>query len=129
MLPMTDSTSIIYQNFKKQFEEDGSSLFVGIKDDKIKEIDVFKKWCSLSKDLKKIKGVAGVMSITNTLNIEKDTNERKFKIVQLFEKEPTTQAELDSLLEKAYSLPFYDQLLFNKDSGVNIMMIYIDKKY
>lgn len=128
MLPMTDSTSIIYQNFKKQFEEDGSSLFVGIKDDKIKEIDVFKKWCSLSKDLKKIKGVAGVMSITNTLDIQKDTNEKKFKIVKLFEKEPTTQAELDSLLQKAYSLPFYDQLLFNKDSGVNVMMIYIDKK-
>lgn len=128
MLPMSDSTSIIYQDFKKQFEEDGSVLFVGIKDDKLKKLDVFNAWCDLSHGLKNIKGVGEVMSIANCLDLQKDTAAKKFKIVKLFEKNPSTQAELDSILSKAYSLPFYDEMLFSKKNGTNIMMVYIDKK-
>lgn len=128
MLPMSDSTSIIYQDFKKQFEEDGSVLFVGIQDDKLKKLEVFNEWCNLSRDLKKIKGVGEVMSIANCLDLQKDTVAKKFKIVKLFENNPSTQAELDSILKKAYSLPFYDEMLFSKENGTNVMMVYIDKK-
>ncbi|HCB61054.1 MAG: hypothetical protein A2W93_07060 [Bacteroidetes bacterium GWF2_43_63] len=128
MLPLSDSTSIIYQDFKKQFEEDGSVLFVGIKDDKLKQLDVFNAWCDLSHDLKNIKGVGEVMSIANCLDLQKDTAAKKFKLVKLFEKNPASQAELDSILAKAYSLPFYDEMLFSKKNGTNVMMVYIDKK-
>lgn len=128
MLPMSDSTSIIYQDFKKQFEEDGSVLFIGIKDKKLEKLEIFNEWCKLSQNLKTIKGVGEVMSIANCLNLQKDTATKKFKIVKLFEAPPTSQAELDSVLEKAYSLPFYNELLFDKSNGTNVMMVYIDKK-
>jgi len=128
MLPQTDSTSIVYQDFKKQFEEDGSALFIGIQTDKLNQLEVFNAWCDLSAELKKIKGVGEVMSIANCLDLKKDTVEKKFKIVKLFDKKPATQAELDSLLKKAYSMPFYQELLFNTENNTNIMMVYIDKK-
>ncbi|HPE99912.1 MAG TPA: MMPL family transporter [Bacteroidales bacterium] len=128
MLPMSDSTSIIYQDFKKQFEEDGSVLFVGIQDEKLKKLEVFNDWCNLSHDLKNIKGVGEVMSIAHCLDLQKDTAAKKFKIVKLFETNPSSQAELDSILKKAYSMPFYDEMLFSKENGTNVMMVYIDKK-
>ena len=65
------------------------------------------------------------MSITNTLDIQKTLTKRKFKIVKLFEKAHKPNS---MVYYKSIPLPFYDQLLFNKDSGVNVMMIYIDKK-
>ncbi len=129
MLPPTDSVSIVYQDFKKTFEEDGSVLFVGIQDEKIRQLSVFSDWMSLTGDIKKIEGVSEVVSIANGVNLVKDTAAHKFKLVSLFQQVPSSQAQLDSMLNKAYSLPFYDQLLFSRENGTDVMMVYIKKEF
>lgn len=129
MLPASDSVSIDYQNFKKQFEEDGSVLFAGINTNKLKELNVFNQWMDLTTNLKKVDGVSEVISIANCVTLTKDTVSKKFKISSVFNSKPKSQAELDSMLHKAYSLSFYDEMLFNSANDVNIMLVYIKKEF
>ena len=48
MLPASDTASIIYEDFKKQFGEDGSVMFIGIQDSNIYTLDEFNDWYDLS---------------------------------------------------------------------------------
>jgi predicted RND superfamily exporter protein len=129
MLPASDSVSIEYQNFKKQFEEDGSVLFAGINSDKLRELNVFNEWMNLTTDLKKVDGVSEVISIANCVTLTKDTAAKKFVIKSVFESKPQSQVELDSMLKKVYALSFYDEMLFNSNSDVNILLVYIKKEF
>lgn len=128
MLPSKDSANIVYQDFKKTFEEDGSVFFVGLNDSKIRSLNVFNDWFDLTENVKKIKGVKDVYSAANCFTLVKDTAAKQFKIDPVFVEKPETQLALDSSLAKVYSLPFYDQFLFKTGTDVNIMMIWIEKE-
>ena len=123
MLPASDSTLIRYQQFKKTFGEDGSILFIGIKDDKIYNLVEFNAWYDLTGTLKNIDGVQEIVSFANLYKLTKNDSSKKFDFQPIVTKKPETQHELDSLIEEIYSYPFYDNLLYNKSSNANIMAI------
>ncbi|MCD4747015.1 MAG: MMPL family transporter [Bacteroidales bacterium] len=128
MLPASDSTSIKYENFKNQFGEDGSVLFIGIQDKKIYELDEFNDWYDLTYKIKKIDGVEEVVSIAKLYHLIKNSNTKKFDLKTVIDKKPVTQEELDSLIKIILSLPFYDGLLYNKSTDVTLMAITLDKE-
>ena len=57
MLPASDSVSVDYENFRKQFGEDGRVLFVGIKDSSLFQLKKFNAWHDLTYQIKEIQGV------------------------------------------------------------------------
>lgn len=123
MLPQSDTTFVEYLNFKQEFGEDGNVVFVGIQDSSIFKLENFQGWYDLSNKIKKIEGVKDVLCITNIPNLKKNEETRKFEFEPVFKGKPQTQQELDSLLALAYSLPFYDQLLFNTETGALMMAV------
>ncbi|MDP2423789.1 MAG: MMPL family transporter [Bacteroidales bacterium] len=127
MLPDSDSTVIDYKSFKEIFGEDGTVLFVGIKDPDLFGYDKFKAWYDLTYHMREIEGVDEVVSIARLFRIVKNDSLRRFDFEQLFADFPATQAELDSLRSVIYSLPFYDGYLYNRESGATVMMITLDK--
>jgi predicted RND superfamily exporter protein len=52
-----------YKNFREKFGDDGNVLVVGVKSDKIFEINTFKAYYSLQQELKKVSDVEDVISI------------------------------------------------------------------
>ena len=64
MLPESDSTSIEYELFKERFGQDGSVMYIGIKEDEIYELDKFNAWFDLSYKIREIKGIEEVLSLT-----------------------------------------------------------------
>ena len=56
MLPETDSTLQVFNQFKAQFGQDGSIMVIGVKDDQLYELKNFKEWYQLSKRLKEVEG-------------------------------------------------------------------------
>ncbi len=127
MLPESDSTVINYQNFKKTFGEDGAVLFAGIKDPELYEYSKFRAWFDLTNKLKLVEGVSEVVSVARIYKIIKDDSLQRFDFRPLFTTFPANQAELDSIKEKIFSLPFYDGFLYNRQSGATLMMITLDK--
>ena len=127
MLPVTDSTYIEYNSFKEVFGEDGSVLFIGIQDDDIYDFYKFNNWYDLTYKIKDIEGVEEVVSIAKMYQLTKNETTKKFDFLPVIPQKPKDQKELDSLKKIINSLPFYDGLLYNKETNVTLMMITLDK--
>jgi uncharacterized protein len=127
MLPKSDSTYITYHKFKEQFGEDGSVMFIGIQDSNIFRLDHFNDWYDLTYKLKEIEGVTEVLSYGRIFHLVKNDSTRKFDFKPLISEKPSTQEETDSIGRLIFSLPFYDGLLFNKETMVSMLAITLDK--
>jgi len=128
ILPASDSTYIVYENFKKQFGEDGSVLFIGIQDTNLFKLNEFNDWFDLSEKIRGIAGVEEVVSITRLYNLVKNDSLKKFEFVPLTPKQPSTQVQLDSLKHLIYSLPFYEGLILNRESNVTLLAVTLDNR-
>jgi predicted RND superfamily exporter protein len=127
MLPASDSTYVEYETFKTRFGEDGNVFAVGIKDDKLFQLNKFNALYDLCNELRNLDGIEEVVSITRTLNIVKNDSTKKFDFKQLIHKRPTTQVEVDSLKKLIFSLPFYNGLLYNEKQNSYLIGITLDK--
>jgi len=129
MLPQSDSTFQELLEFRELFEEDGSVFFVGVQDEHFNDIEVFSDWYDLTFRIKNnVEGVHDVFSHANVFNLVKNDSLEKFEVLPVMSEKPQTQQELDSLLSTINSLRFYDEFLFNSKTGVNMMLIWIDKE-
>lgn len=128
MLPAEDSTSINYHKFKDQFGEDGSVMFVAVQDSNIFQLNQFNDLYTLCEKLKKTEGIQEVISITRMYNLTRNDSTKKFDFKTVVNKKPESQTEVDSIKNLIYSLPFYDGLLFNKESHVFLIMITLNKE-
>jgi len=128
ILPASDPTSLDYQNFKEMFGQDGSVLFIGVQDSNIYKLDEFNGWYDLTKQIKNIEGVQEVVSVAKLYELIKNDSTKKFDFLPVIDKRPTSQHQLDSLINVVLSLPFYNGLLFNKNNHVTMMMVTLDKQ-
>lgn len=128
ILPATDSAYVDYENFRKLFGEDGSVMVIGIQDKNLFELKKFNDWYELSTKIKNIEGIKELMSVAKLYNIHRNDSLSKFDFKQIITQAPKSQAELDSLREVIESLPFYDGLVYNKETGANLMAITFSKK-
>jgi predicted RND superfamily exporter protein len=145
LLPENDSTHIKYQEFTREFSEDGNVIIVGVNDRRLFELENFQRWYDLSRQIKKISvptdtvikdikielsrlAIDSVFSIASCYNIVKDDSLRKFGFEPLITQKPRTQEEVDSLRSNVKRLPFYEGLLYKDDSEATLMMIFVNSE-
>ncbi|MCF8367624.1 MAG: MMPL family transporter [Bacteroidales bacterium] len=128
LLPQSDSAHIVYEKFKDRFGKDGSVLFVGMQSEDIFQLEKFQALYDLTNDIKKIDGVEEVLSLTRLFNLEKDNELRQFDFVPIVINRPEIQEEVDSLKKEIYNLPFYNGLMFNQETSVNLIAITLNEK-
>ncbi len=128
ILPDTDSTFIQYQNFKKQFGEDGNVMVIGFEDKNLFEYEKFNDWYKLSNTIKNIKGIKDLMSVPTVYKIVKNDSLEKFDFVPLIKNPIKNQQEVDSIKAEFLALPFYQGIIYNKETGANVMAITFTKK-
>ncbi len=127
MLPDNHPSLVAYENFKDEFGQDGAVMFVGAINPNIFQLNHFNSFYDLSHQLQEIEGVEGAVSIAQIYTLEKNKKDKKFDFKTVVSKRPETQHELDSLKKIIYSLPFYEGLLYNRNSDVFLIMITLDK--
>lgn len=128
VLPSDDPTYVDYLEFKKRFGEDGNVMVIGFQDEKLFSKDVFNDWSKLNKSVKNINGIKDVLSISSLYNIYKNDSMGKFDFKPISPKNNYTQSELDSIKSLIYSLPFYEGLVYNKESNTTLMAITFNNK-
>jgi len=128
LLPEKDSTFTQEKEFKKVFHKDVNIMVLGIQDSTLFELDKFNDWLTLADSIRKVNGIEGVASLGRLVTITKNTEEKKFELHKLFNDKVETQAELDSLKEIVFSLPFYEDLLYHDSTYVYVMGITINSK-
>ncbi|MDN3551283.1 efflux RND transporter permease subunit [Mucilaginibacter aquaedulcis] len=128
VLPVTDSAYIRYNEFKKTFGQDASSMVIGIKSDKIFDKDVFNDWYQIGTQLKKVKGIKAVVSVANVYNLEKDTAQHRFVVKPLVSGILPSAQAVDSVKQQLAKLPFYKGLVLSNDGKSTLMAITFDDK-
>lgn len=126
-IPEDNPAFIDYENFKGVFGDEGNVMFVAVQNEKFWNIDFFKAWCDLENELKKIPDVESALSVSSAITLVKNTGERKFDAHQIFADFPDNQADLDSLKEEFFGLPFYRNRIYNADSNTYVMFLSLDK--
>ena len=74
-IPTDNPKYVAYQEFKKQFGEDGNLLLIGLQTDNIFAQDIFNDYATLHRQLRKTEGVEDVISLPSAMNLarEEDT--------------------------------------------------------
>lgn len=127
VLPLTDSAYIAYNKFKAQFGEDGTMMVIGVQTDKIFEKEFYNAWAKLAADIDSVNGISNVLSVTSAFNLQKDTIDKKFKLVRVYNGLTETQTQCDSIKNEIASLPFYNKLILNQDSNATLLAVSYDK--
>jgi predicted RND superfamily exporter protein len=128
ILPASDSTNIAYQSFIKQFGADGTVMFLGMVDSNLFRLRNYNDLYDLSDSLKHVKGVEGILSITSLFKLVKNDSLKKFEFVPVWNGKPATEQDVDSLRKIILSMPFYENLLYNRQTSAILMALTLDKK-
>ncbi|OIV43425.1 efflux RND transporter permease subunit [Flavobacterium johnsoniae] len=129
LLPKDHIANKEYQKFLDKFGEEGNLIVIGFKDPKFFTPKNYAAWNELMTGLKKSKEVDLVVSLNDLKKLEKDTVNEKFVLSPFIDQSKTLDpAYLKSVqYDLFHNLPFYEGLLFNKESGSVRSAIYINK--
>jgi predicted RND superfamily exporter protein len=128
-VPANDPDMVFFINFKKQFGEDGNVVAVGVKDSALYQLENFKRFRELNKEIKSIPGINDALSLPSLRIILKDTVNSKFRLAPLFPENITSQQQLDSLLAVSRGQKFYMGQLVNVDNGATMILAPMNKEY
>lgn len=117
-----------YQEFRQKFGDDGNTMVIGFSSDKFFDLALFNSYTDLGKEIKKVDGVNGILSIPETVSLVKDSATEKLKPVTIFKNNYQSQAALDSARAVFESQLFYKGLLYNPASKVYLMAVSINKE-
>jgi uncharacterized protein len=116
-----------YQDFRQKFGDDGNTMVIGFSSDKLFDVNLFNSYALLSRQIKKVDGVNGVLSIPEAVTLNKDSATEKLTAVAIFKPGYNSQAALDSAKTVFENLPFYRNLLYNPASKVYLMAVSVNK--
>lgn len=128
LLPKDHVENIKYDNFLDIFGEEGNMVIFGVRDTALFNVENFNKWNAFSKKLDSFSQVEFTVSIGDIKTLQKDKKNQRFYLEPLIEKQPTTGQEVSALQKKLFDdLPFFDNLLYNKETGTVQTAIYLEQ--
>jgi uncharacterized protein len=129
-VPIDNPKYVAYQNFKKQFGEDGNLLVIGVQTDKLFDQNVFNDYIALNNKLKKIPGVDEVLGVTSSVNLLKKIkpdSSQTLAAVPVFRNKNLSQPEIDSSKAVFFNLLFYRGLLYNPQTNSYLIAVNVNK--
>tara|TARA_R110001632_G_scaffold10544_5_gene38926 strand:+ start:3257 stop:5587 length:2331 start_codon:yes stop_codon:yes gene_type:complete len=128
LLPENHEVNIQYNKFLDIFGEEGNLILLAIKDSTVFTPIKFNAWNRLAKSFDSLSEVEFTLSIADVKTLKADRKNKKFILESIYEGELKTQQKVDAIkIELFEKLPFYDNLLYNKETGTIQTAIYINK--
>ncbi len=130
MLSEDDEVFKQNQKFRKLFGDEANAIAIGIDDaNLLKKYENYKNFYELSQKIKAHKDVKTTFGPLEAINLKLQTVEENGKKSRIFVPEKiftdtiNSQEDLDSAREIFLGLPFYSDLLYNKDTSVFLFTI------
>lgn len=129
LLPENHPVNLQYNQFLEIFGEEGNLIILGVKDSTVFTPKKFNAWNNLAKSFDSVEGIDFTISIADVKKLTANRKDRKFILEPLYDELPETLEEVNSVKKQLFeNLPFYDNLLYNKNTGTIQTAIYIDKE-
>lgn len=128
LLPDDHPVNLEYREFLNQFGEEGNAVVFAVTDSVLHDYGNFNRWNKLSKQLVAFPEIDFVISTDNLQELTKDAKKEEFVLAPLIASEVKSQAALDSITDHLfYDLPFYEDLLYNKETRTIRTVANLDK--
>lgn len=128
LLPENHEANIVYNTFLDIFGEEGNLISIAVQDPVIFTPDKLNAWSSLARSLDSLNEVEFSLSIADLKKIKKDVKNRKFVLESIDSGTLSSQTKVDAVKKELFEkLPFYNNLLYNKQTGTLQTIIHINK--
>ncbi|MCB0442472.1 MAG: MMPL family transporter, partial [Flavobacterium sp.] len=130
LLPDHHEINEQYNQFLDKFGEEGNLIIIGVQDSTFFTTKQFNAWKKLITNLKDSKEVDLIISIDNLKKLQKNNASETFELVNFIDSTKiNAPGYLHKKQEELYAkLPFYEHLLYNKNTQTLRTAIYLDKK-
>lgn len=129
LLPSKHPENILYDEFVKTFGEEGNLMVIAIKDERFFERHNFDKWITLNEKIEKYPEVDFTLSTNNVQELVKDDTLKKFVLKPIFDPTDYDSLAVEKFKQKLLlELPFYKNILYDRERQTIRSAIYLDKK-
>jgi predicted RND superfamily exporter protein len=129
MLPADHEVNVEYDAFLDLFGEEGNVIILGVKDSTIFNPEKFNNWNALAKTIGSFSEIDYTISVGDVKKLVRDDNQKKFVVKPIFDSIPTTKDDINAIKKELFeNLPFYDNILYNKNSETIQTVIYVNKE-
>ena len=125
LLPTTDSTYIINQQFKTLFHQHDNLVVIAFDASGMRADDI-NRWIEFRKRLMGFEGIKAVSDFSNSYGLVKNSTGERFEPQNIFPDTLLSDLITDSLFRMLYNLPFYRGKLYNPETKVFISAILLD---
>ncbi|HEY1112611.1 MAG TPA: MMPL family transporter [Chitinophagaceae bacterium] len=126
-IPTDNPKYKMYQEFRRQFGEDGNMVVIGVQTDKFFQQDFFNDYRALQQSIKGIKGVEDILSVPTAVTLVSNPETQKLDAQPIFGTTAASQAGIDSSARTFLNLPFYRSLLYNPQTGAWLMGVRVNR--
>ncbi|MCM2301000.1 MAG: efflux RND transporter permease subunit [Flavobacteriaceae bacterium] len=128
LLPEDHEVNITYNKFLEVFGEEGNIVILAVQDPQLFTPEKFNHWSKLSDKLKTFDEVELTVALSDIKKLVKDETQEKFVPQSLAEGEIHSIEEIQKLKNEVFNnLPFYDNFIYNKETGSIRTMMYLKK--
>jgi predicted RND superfamily exporter protein len=128
-MPKDHPFNLAYDNFVNVFGEEGNLLIIAVNDSLLFKKNNFNSWIKLSQSFKNKKEVNNVIHVGNIPVISKDKIKKEFTVDSILNNSFINDYKVEEFKNTLFQdFPFYENILFNKQSETIQTAIYLDKK-
>ena len=127
LLPDNHPENILYQSFIQTFGEEGNVIVIAVQDSSFYNPSQRLAWKALNEKIERYQEINFVLSTENIQELVKDNKNKSFVLKEVSEELPPEGKFPEKFKEKLYlELPFFENLLFEKNSNTIRSIIYMD---
>ncbi|WP_299678122.1 efflux RND transporter permease subunit [uncultured Dokdonia sp.] len=128
LLPDDHEVNLEYNTFLDKFGEEGNLIVIGIKNDSLFTPSVLNAWNSLSEKIDQYEEVTLSISLKDLKLLDKQENPARFDLKSFITDSVTSTKQASDYRKQLFNdLPFYENLIYNKETGTVRSAIYLDK--
>lgn len=117
-----------YQDFIKTYGADAMNVIVGFESEELFTTEKFKALITFTESLKNIPYVESVLAVSNAIYTHPDSTTQLSASPIFPSAKDFSQAQLDSLKQLFFELPFYKGLLYNKETSAFLIAVSVNKE-
>ena len=128
LLPDDHFVNLDYNRFLEIFGEEGNLIVLGVKDSRLFSVENLNAWNRFSKSFENNPNVETIVTLQDLKKLVKNKRKQQFDFIPFIKDSLKTTKELEAVTSALLNdFPFYDNILFNKESNAIRSILLLDK--
>ena len=128
LLPDDHFVNLDYNRFLKIFGEEDNLIVLGVKDRRLFSVENLNAWNRFCKSFENNPNVETIVTLQDLKKLVKNKRKQQFDFIPFIKDSLKTTKELEAVTSALLNdFPFYDNILFNKESNAIRSVLLLDK--